>query len=383
MDRQIAIQNLCLHRFWNSLGDGLLKVFVPVLIYQQTGSLNACIAFLLSYYCLQSLLNLSLYERICRWPIVALLLRLIPVLGTQALLTSGWQDWRLMAGLALTTAAANAFYWVPLHFAFVKAPTSKIGRAVSRFRVAAIVGGTIAPVLSGVLLTRVGIGVVASIAVGIYLVSIASLYLPGFGDRQELERVESVPVREEPQQLQPAASFSTFLYSYGLTGIWDTAEVFWALYIFQNSLGLIEVGIAASAIKLGVVVSNLAIGRLTDLKRWWRPAAIALSIYGLLWLGRAVTYSPIWIFSLSAGAGLVRPLFEVPMFSGFMSRAKASADFRRWITLREVAIKMGGTCLVTATVLLPALSQLPFLCASATTLLFWKPLARVAKQKFR
>lgn len=384
---RITVRNLYLHRFWNDLGDGLLKVFVPVLIYKNTGSLIYVSGFLLFYYVLQSGMNLALFRRICQYPILALLLRLIPVLGTQFLLTSSWNDWRLMLGLAITTASANVFYWIPLHYTFLISAKSKVGSSIGQLQVAAVAGKFVAPLISGFLLSAYGIELVASIAILLYILSVICMYYPRFPRQEEIGQPaqRNPPLKPEKQLESKAVSgkmpLSAFLRAYILAGTWDTAEVFWTIYVFRTSVGLLDVGIVASLIQLGVVLSNLIIGRLSDQHRWWLPAVAALGLYGLFWTGRALTDTPVWIYVLSAGSGILRPMFEIPMFSGFIINAKHSKDFPRWIVMREVAIKSGGIGLVLVASLVPSLLQFPFICAAITSLLFLEPLSRVSNNK--
>ena len=55
---QNSIYYLYLHRVFNEFADGLIKIFVPVVIFERTSSLEWVIFFLLGYYTLQSFLNL-------------------------------------------------------------------------------------------------------------------------------------------------------------------------------------------------------------------------------------------------------------------------------------------------------------------------------------
>lgn len=363
---------LYVHRFFNEIGDGLIKVFVPILIYQRTGLLSACVIWLASYYILQSLLNLTLRQWLVANPLWALWLRILPVILTQVLLISGRTDSWLVVGLTCSTALSNVFYWVPLNFLMTASiEQGKAGSLVGWIRASSVIGKTIAPILGGWLVAGHGINSSVILATFMYGLSLLPLL--------SLRGLSFMPKAEEKTTSAPSdSSFWTYLRAYFIAGIWDSAEVFWALHIFVISATFIDAGLASGLLQLGVILANLVTGWLTDKKRWWIPALVTLGLYGLMWIIRPNLLEPWSIFAISILAGLMRPGFEIPVFTSYLSAAKKSSQLERWLAFREVAIKAGGLCLVTAVAGTGSFSVTPFVIAGLASGLFFEPLSRVA-----
>jgi hypothetical protein len=363
--------SLYVHRFFNEIGDGLIKVFVPILIYQRTGLLSACIIWLASYYILQSLLNLSLKQWLVANPLWSLWLRILPVILTQVLLISGRTDGWLVAGLTCSTALANVFYWVPLNYLMsASIGKGKAGSLVGWIRASSVIGKTVAPILGGWLV--VSHGIVSSVILATVMYALSLLPLLGLRRVSLISKIPPVPLTESD------ASLWTYLRAYFIAGVWDSAEVFWALHVFVISATFVDAGLASGLLQLGVILANIITGWLTDKKRWWIPAVITLGLYGLLWMLRPTLLEPWSIFAISIGAGLMRPGFEIPVFTSYLNAAQKSGQLERWLAFREVAIKTGGLCLVTAVAGTGNFSVTPFVIAGLASGLFFEPLSRVA-----
>jgi len=301
---------------------------------------------------------------------------MLPLVLTQLLLISGRTDLWLVLGLTLSTALANVFYWVPLNFLMsASVAGGKAGTTVGIIRASSVVGKIVAPILSGLLVAGHGIEVSVILALIAYtcsLVPLIALRVPRLA-QEHSPQPEPVPSADPP--------LSTFLGAYAVAGVWDTAEVFWALHVYILSATVVDAGVAAGLLQLGVVLANLVTGRLTDQRRWRSAALAALALYCLFWALRPFALAPWAIFALSIAAGFVRPGFEIPVFSGYLTTARRTPDIDRWLVLREVAIKSGGLFLVGGVALLGAPGMTPFVAAAAGGLLFIFPLNRLAEQK--
>ncbi len=363
------IYYLYLHRVLNEFADSLIKVFVPVVIYDRTSSITAVIWFVLGYYILQSFLNLTLRKVLVRRPLPVIVLRLLPVLILQFLLISDFSrlDINLyIAALAIATAFSNCLYWLPLNSLFTMLAGEKTGVKTGRFTAASRIGNMLAPILSGFLIGSFGIFSSVVLAIVCYFLSIVVLVLlsshvKSFVSEQEVRR-ES---RLEP--IKP--TFALFVMLYFMVGIFDTAEMFWSLYIYSVSARFVIVGLATGLIKLGVILANLITGTLTDAGRWYIPAVAALIIFGVLWLARVSVTDIYWMCLISIATGFVKPFFLVPAFSKFICFVRRSGQVDDMLMSRELSLKAGGASAIVLSLLLPvSVIKAPFVIAGAASM---------------
>ncbi|SFT18851.1 MFS transporter [Paenibacillus sp. BC26] len=380
--RTVNPKILLVHRVMNELADSLLKVFIPILIYKELGSIAYAAAYLGGYYVLQSLLNMTLGRYMTAKPIVFILLRLIPVLATQYLLVAGHGS-LLLYGLIASTACANAFYWVPLNYLFASSAGKAVGKATGRFRAASVAGKIIGPGISGIVLTYFGIEAVSTIAIAFFVVSIVVLLVSYLSTGNEAKVMSSIveaplgsPEGTAQQPQSPFAAIRIYLVSSVLSGFSDTADIFWSLYVYTVSAAFIDVGFVAVFIQFGVLGANLVIGKLTDVRKWLLPALLPLLAYAVIWIVRPYAMAPISVFTLSAAGGFLVPFFTIPIFANFVTESKQTHSLSRCLVSREVALKGGGTISI-AGYLATGMISMPFILAGVASLLLAVPLLRI------
>ena len=370
----ISERGLYLHRLLNEFADGMIKAFIPVIIYAKTNSISACLAFIIGYYLLQSFLNYVLYKPATQRPIVFIFIRILPILLTQFLLLGEFSVEWLVIGFILSYSLSNVLYWTPINFLFSQIARKEVGKKTGRFEAISIGGKLLAPVVSGFILTYSEMWVLVGIAVCMYILSLWVLVRPS------ASTIEPPPSAELPPDQMPKpipkqkSSLGLFLFSYALIGLFDTAEVFWALYIYDVSINFFYVGIASTLIQFGIIASNLISGKITDRKKWVTPAIIALLLFAATWILRGNTQHVILIFFVSAMAGLLKPIFSVPIFSNFIMEANASGQPQRWIAWREIMIKVGGLASAGAVVIFGNLLVVPFYASALAALVMVRQL---------
>ena len=376
----IREKSLYVHRILNEFSDGLIKVFIPVIIYSKTESLGACLAFIIGYYLVQSLFNYVLYQPMTRRPVLFLWIRILPVLLTQFLLLSDYSSTWLVMGFILSYSFSNVFYWTPLNFLFSKVAKGQVGLKTGKFQAASIIGKLLAPLVAGYILTFLDIQVLVGLSVLVYMLSILMLFRP-MSSRVE-PGTEGTTIEGDPKHPENKRNTTLFLFlsSYAIIGIFDTAEIFWSLYIYEISINFLYVGVASTLIQFGIIASNLLSGKITDKKRWLMPTVVALFIFSVTWILRANIEEVLLIFLISAIAGLLKPLFTVPFFSNFISEANSSGNPQRWIALREIAIKTGGLALTGTVALFGNVVALPFYISAVSAIILVRQ-AKAINQK--
>ena len=377
------IYYLYLHRVLNEFADSLIKVFVPVVIYDKTASITAVIWFVLSYYILQSLLNLILRKVLVRSPLSVIVLRLVPVLLLQFLLISDFTQLGIhfyIAALAIVTAFSNCLYWLPLNSLFTMLAAEKTGSKTGQFRAASRVGNMLAPILSGFLIGSFGIASSATLAMLCYILSITALmplaaHVRSFASEQSKtdssQSLDSKPIK---------STLALFVVLYFIVGIFDTAEMFWSLLIYSVSAKYIFVGLATALIKLGVILANLLTGYLTDAGKWFVPAVVSLILFGILWLTRVYVTDIYWMCLISIAGGFVKPFFLVPTFSKFISFVRHSDRVEDMLMSRELSIKAGGSAAIILGLVLPVtILKAPFIIAGGASICTITLLNKISK----
>lgn len=350
---RLKATDLYFHRLFNEFSDGLIKIFIPVLIYSRTKSFLDCIIFLIGYYILQSIGNYLLYKPLTKNPILFLVLRIFPVVLIQYLFISNLNGYLLVVGCILAYSISNIFYWTPLNFLFTVVAKKNIGIKTGRFSASSIGGKLLAPVTSGFIMTYYEIKYVMILALIIYIISVIILVVPilkynrselleGFG---RVNKSISSNINIEITDIEKSRLF-LFLLTFGMIGIFDTTEVFWSIYIYKLSINFFNVGLASTLIQVGILFSNLISGKITELKKWYIPASFALVLFSLSWILRSNTINIEIIFLISILSGLLRPIFTVPIFSNFINDANHFGHPQKWIALREISVKSGGLSII-------------------------------------
>ena len=360
---------LYLHRLLNEFADSLIKVFIPVVIYEKTSSIPAVISFILAYYILQSLLNLALRKILVRRPLPVIIFRLIPVILLQLLLLndfSRFDTYLYIASLATATAFSNSLYWLPLNSLFTMLADEKTGSKAGQFSSASRIGNMLAPVLSGFLIASFGISSSVILAITCYLLSIAVLFPLSTHIKSFTAQLPASQPLDRPL-FQP--TIVLFLLLYFMVGIFDTAEMFWSLYIYSISAKYAVVGLAAGLVKFGLILANLLTGFLTDAGKWYIPAVISLFFYCMLWLLRAYIIDIYLICFVSIAAGFAKPFFLVPAFSRFINFIRRSGHIDNLLMARELSIKAGGTSAILLGLLIPvSIFKAPFIISGIASI---------------
>lgn len=341
--------DLYFHRLFNEFSDGLIKIFIPVLIFSRTKSILACFVFLIGYYILQSIANYLLYKPLTKKPVLFIILRIFPVILIQYLLISNLNGYLLVIGCIVAYSFSNVFYWTPLNFLFTIAAEKNTGIKTGRFSASSIGGKLLAPVTSGYIITFYDIKYVLILSLFIYLISVFVLIVPIF--KYKYDELLDSNITPETKALPNVNLDSTdkgkstlilFLLTFGMIGVFDTAEVFWSIYIYKLSINFLNVGIAGSLVQIGILLSNLISGKITQLKKWYIPASLALVLFSLSWIIRPNIINIEVIFLVSGISGLLRPIFTVPIFSNFVIYSNYYHNPPKWIALREISVKSGG-----------------------------------------
>jgi len=244
------------------------------------------------------------------------------------------------------TAFSNAFYWVPINYVFTKNVENNIGKNLSFFKIASIISKIIGPLIAVYVFTNYGINELVGFAILFYVLSFLFLFFKKNNKSDPEQDKRSLDVSNDVETLERKNFKKKFAFSYALTGVCDTASMFWLVYIYINTLEMIDVGYIASVIQIGYCISNYLIGYLIDKKKGDKLAIIGLLTYCCIWIMRPFMITPLPLYLLSVLMGFVAPFFNIYIFAEYLKASKKFNKLEYDLSKRDIMIKTGGTALL-------------------------------------
>ena len=128
---------LFLHKLLKAIGDSIVKVFIPLIVYRASNNMLLVILFCSVHYCLSGVLNILLRRFLQRYGVVSIFLSMIPIISIQFVISFCPMVWYIVILLAVLNALNQVLYSVPVNllFAFTDKSTN-----VAKFEIAANVG---------------------------------------------------------------------------------------------------------------------------------------------------------------------------------------------------------------------------------------------------
>ncbi len=109
--------SIFLHRIFKGFADAIIKVFVPLLIFKATNNLFFSITYCVISYLLAALLFVCMKKIVAKYPILCIILHIIPIILSQLLFIIEFQFWMIFV-LAIADAMGSVLYFGGLNFIF-------------------------------------------------------------------------------------------------------------------------------------------------------------------------------------------------------------------------------------------------------------------------
>ncbi|MBU0618709.1 hypothetical protein KKD62_00570 [Patescibacteria group bacterium] len=327
-----------------AIGMSLVNLFIPVYVYQLSGSFVGVMIFY-SLYHLLVIVSAYLAGRIIRligvdWAIFFGALLRAGFLGLMILGKN--QLWFIWLAAILWGLAVN-LHWCSYHYSVfgLKTGGGRFGKETSLIYLAERLGITLAPLIGGLLIA--GFGFTPVFAIAFILIILSGL--PQFFDSFTKSGMQFDFKAIIKNFIQPKnRRFLTGFIGAGFRSVLVVSV--WPLFIFL----VIKNYTVFGGLKTGAQIVSLFLiwwlGKRIDKKG---PEILKLGVIlnSINWLIRAFLQSPITIFASEAFHGwgelLVLEPFDAATYQSLSSRHKLE-----FLTFREISIHLGGlvTCLI-------------------------------------
>lgn len=108
--------NIFWHRIFKSFADAMIKVFIPFLIFKETGNMYLSILYCLISYCITGILFIVLKKFITRFPVLCIIIQIVPLLAIQFLISN--LNIATIIIIAVLDAIATTLYFGGLNLIF-------------------------------------------------------------------------------------------------------------------------------------------------------------------------------------------------------------------------------------------------------------------------
>ena len=109
---------LFLHKLLKAVGDSIVKVFIPLIIFRACNNMYLVILFACLHYFLSGVLNIVLRRFLQRKGVIAIFLSIAPIIAIQFVLAFCPMVWYVVVLLAVLNALNQVLYSVPINLLF-------------------------------------------------------------------------------------------------------------------------------------------------------------------------------------------------------------------------------------------------------------------------
>ncbi|MBP3431593.1 MAG: hypothetical protein J6K39_01925 [Clostridia bacterium] len=310
------------HKTIKAIADSMVKVFVPLLIYQGCQNMLFVMMYLSVLYFLSGILNIVLKKFLQKFGLVAIMLHAVPIIVVQVLLNLS-MTWWICLLMAIFMAFAQALYSVPINILF--SLTDK-NVNVAKFEIPTNVGKIIFILLSGYVLSSSfthSLLLMCIVSSGLYIASTIPLFFSYKMIKQTYAQAATAPSNMDKR------SYRFFNLYHFLFGVFQSViDVIVPLFLYVEKLTFQSVAIVMALIELCKIGANLLAKLLV--KKNLSILSVFLST-GMA-IASCVTMifvkDPLLLYICSCCIGVSFPLLFVPLFSLYVKKiAKDNNQF--------------------------------------------------------
>lgn len=352
-----------------SIGVGLVNIFIPIYLLELGFSLPTVIAWLLT---LHLSILVGAFGTVFLSNIIGLVRCWYIRIVFTALLFSGLlllpSHPEFLFVLAIISGIEAALFWIPYNILIVrKTEDATMGSSLAFVSNIGSVVGILVPGIAALLIVYFGYNLLFAIAFFFILLSIIPV-LPLYQEKTEFRFNRSA-------MLETIRTNRHFILPEIFDNLGQDAQVVWTLFVFIAALTVLDIGLlGVLAGLIGMIVTYIA-GRLID--RWNAKAVIRSSAIAttLMWLASyaVAVYipTPFMLYLVTALRGLVLGVF-VTAYGAIMFNRARSGD-AQFLVLREIPTILGRTLLFLIVLALLAIGEfeLVFLAVAFLSLYFW------------
>ncbi len=323
---------LFLHKFLKAIGDSIVKVFIPLIVYRASNNMGLVILFLCVHYCLSGVLNIVLRRFLQRYGVLSIFLSMIPIIAIQFVLSFCPTVWYIVLVLAMLNACNQVLYSVPVNllFAFTDKNTN-----VAKFEIAANVGKLAFILVSGLLLgdTLSNLIILAIAGTVFYCASVIPILFGYKLIKSAYSEIISKPFNIDKNLYR---KYNLIHFCFGIYQ--TTLDTVLPLFLFVNDLSFKSVVIVMALIEVGKILANILSKYIYSKGKPF----ISIIIYGVLYLISIILIltlkSAVGLFVVSSIMGVTFPLIFVPIFKTFCNQINMDSYQFRGMIYRDFYI---------------------------------------------
>lgn len=364
-----------LHKLFFSVTQKLFKLFVPVLIYQNTHSINFAILFLLLEQILRVTFTLCVRNFAYKIPTFLVAVSIIPFIILQVLFVINIQYvfWVIFL-LALLSALSSSIYWPAINLIFVSSTSNKeFEKHVSKFEISSSLGKMIAPLVGALLIYYNLLWVNIVICCLLYAFAIIFILLKHNEITFNISKIAST----EPNINISKNYKKTLLVFYVLNGLRDFAiDQVLPLFLTIMAINIKLIGWSYLTLEIGVILSHILTIFLYRKGNWFLTGVISACALGVWLIAFPFVISPTMVIIFTIFVGLLNPLCYNAMFTKFVEQKDRS--ILKNMVDREVSII--GAKVVPSALLFVLPISCWFLLGGVAYLLYTIPYTIIKKQ---
>jgi hypothetical protein len=317
------------------LAVGLVGIFIPLFIYQSTGSINGVILFFLTWRLTQLAITLPVAWIITKtgpdWAVAIASMVQITFLAALNLIPNITSSLWLAA---LLGAIFVPLYWIPYHTTFArKSDGNRVGEQVANISIAQKIVGAFAPIFGGFIATQMGFNTLYLVSAALLIVSVFPIFF------DQYNQIDPWPGKEKIFSLASRPQFKPYLVTFLGLGFEAVAYgIFWPLYLMEKTQNMEIVGLISTASLLFSIFIYHWVGKRSKSSAD-RLIKSGTTTNALNWLIRGLVSSP-WLLSLiDILYQLTAILVWVPVGTIVYQRGKKNS-FVFFVT-REIIVQTG------------------------------------------
>ena len=237
----------------------------------------------------------------------------------------------LLAPVALIGALSVVIFWIPINAHFARhivrdSVAEDTGYLHTVSKLASVVG----PLIGGSIIIYLGFPVLFAIGSALLLLSVAPLFLT---------KDYLLPLSREWENLSSKKNVKYALVFFMQGLFYITAAVLFPFYVYLQSESFAVTGIAASLLGVGVVISGIVVGKISDRLGKHSTMKISAIVLACAWLLALFSSGP-QLYVLSLLIGVAVTALNIPIFAIFCEQLNPK-NCEGFMIHREVWLNAG------------------------------------------
>ena len=308
-------KHIFMHKLFKALADSIIKTFIPLYIFKQTGNLNLAVAYLIaqSFF---TLLTMSFLKKVLEHQTVfCVIIHCIPIILAQSLLAFFDLSLTNILITALLMAVAQTLYSIPFNLIFTYCDKKT---NVSGFQIASNLGSLIFTLISGFSIAKIqgSFAYLCLISAILYIISAASM----FCIRKELKQYSFTKPEVKPKNKKTYLLYNLFHIGFGCFQI--IIDYIVPLYLYANNLSFEAVTIIIALVKVVRILVAYFVKFFKPNKIYVASSLVALISFIISCVMIMHIKNVIVLYVLSCLVEITFPIFFIPMYKLFCNQLK-------------------------------------------------------------